>query len=124
MTSTNVSWITRDIKGELLRFFDVDLSSIRTDGVYVIYQPGSALTPPRTIYVGQGVVADRLGQHRTNQTMKALDTRTPRLYVAFAAVSVMNRDGVEAWLADRLQPMLGDAHPTAMPVAVNLPFAA
>lgn len=128
-------WNTRDVQGQLLRFFDVKLETVRSEGVYVIYSMpnllgvqdmralGNILAGPRTIYVGQGVVADRLQQHRSNQTMRAMNSQST-LYVAFADLGSGDRDHVERWLANRLQPMLGDAHPNAVPVEVNLPFAA
>jgi len=130
-----LDWTTTDTTGALLRFYDVDLTSVHAEGVYVIYSPPNifaapdafglrnAFGAPRTVYVGQGVVADRLQQHRSNQTMKSMNAQTT-LNVAFAPVTAMLRDGVERWLANRLQPMLGDVHPNAVPVEVSLPFAA
>jgi hypothetical protein len=130
-----LNWITHDMQGALLRFYDVDLTTVRADGVYVIYSPVDAFSAanafalknmfgaPKTVYVGQGVVADRLQQHRSNQTMRSMNSQNT-LVVAFAPVAASLRDGVERYLANRLQPMLGDVHPNAAPVAVNLPFAA
>lgn len=116
-----LSWTTRDVNGQLFRLYDLILPSVRTDGVYVIYVIEHQT--PQVIYVGQGVVADRLAVHRTNQTIRATNVRST-VYVTFASVPTVTRNGVERFLADRLRPMLGDAHPTALPVAVSLPFAA
>ena len=121
---TAVNWIAHDTNGQLLRLYDVKLETVRAEGVYIIYQPtnvtGRWTASPRTIYVGQGVVADRLATHRRNLTIASYDQKET-VMVAFAPVNVLIRDGVERFLSDRLRPLLGDAHPTASPVPVNLP---
>jgi len=107
----------------MIELFDVDLSTITTTGVYVIYRPGSLNSSPTTIRVGQGNVSDRLAVHRKNLTIRSQLQRGPVL-VAFAAVSPVLIDGVERYLGDYLRPLIGEAFPNAKPVPVNLPFAA
>lgn len=87
------------------------------EGVYIIWHGGQN---PRVVYVGQGAIADRLAAHReelTNTQYSSLG-----LFVTWASVDPAYRDGVERILADRLPPLRGERHPSAVPVSVNLPW--
>lgn len=87
------------------------------EGVYVIWHGGQQ---PRVVYIGQGVIRDRLQSHRTDpriQHYADLD-----LYVTWAQVGVSERDGMEAYLADHWRPKVGDAHPDARPIETNSPW--
>jgi hypothetical protein len=46
------------------------------------------------------------------------------LRVTWAAVPAHQLDGVERYLADTWHPLVGDAFPDVLPIAVNFPFAA
>ena len=88
-------------------------------GVYVIWHEGN---PSRTVYVGQGdPIKNRLGQHRNDPRILAY-RKFGTLRVTWAAVSSNQRDGVERYLADLLHPLVGDAHPNVLPIAVNSPW--
>jgi hypothetical protein len=88
-------------------------------GIYVIWHQGN---PSRTIYVGQGdPIKDRLSSHRNNAEIMAYK-RSGTLRVTWAAVPYSQRDGVERYLADLLSPLVGDAFPNVLPVAVNSPW--
>ncbi len=87
------------------------------EGVYIIWHGGQN---PRTVYVGQGVIADRLRAHR--EEAQILKFSPFGLFVTWAQVSTFSRDSVERFLADRLQPLVGAAHPQAPPISVNLPW--
>jgi hypothetical protein len=73
------------------------------------------------VYVGQGDVAARIADHRNNPEITAYAS-SGRLRVTWAAVQAAYRDGVERYLADTWNPLVGDVHPTAVPIAVNSPW--
>jgi hypothetical protein len=87
------------------------------DGVYVIWHGGQT---PKTVYVGQGVIRDRLTAHRTDARIQAYSTLT--LYVTWAAVDASSRNGAEVYLANRLAPIVGENYPNVAPIEVNLPW--
>jgi len=87
------------------------------DGVYIIWHGG---TNAATVYVGQGNIRDRLNFHRTNQEVQAYSSLG--LFATWAMVPVAQRNGVEVYLARRLQPLVGEAHPDVGPIEVNVPW--
>ncbi len=106
--------------GAWCRLMRVDLggAAFAAGGVYVIWHGGS---DPETVYVGQGdPIRDRLLAHRSDRRITASEEHD--LFVTWAAVDARQRDGVERYLADRLSPLVGEAHPTAAPIAVNPPW--
>ena len=99
-------------------FADVDLTAINTRGVYII---GSVRTQSvYTVYVGQGFVADRIADHRSNSGIVKHGGEGP-LVVTWAEVSPNERDGVEASIVATLDPIVDSQHPNARPIRVNLP---
>ena len=46
-----------------------------------------------------------------------------KLRVTWASVSSVYRDGVERYLAEQWTPLVGDAYPDALPIAVNSPWS-
>lgn len=96
-------------------FLTVDLTHSHfnsVEGVYIIWQHGGLV-----IRVGQGIIRDRIADHRTNRAITAYSN----LYVTWAPVLAQYRDGVERYLADTLKPVVGDAFPNANPITVNIP---
>jgi hypothetical protein len=87
------------------------------EGVYVIWHGG---WQPRIIGVGQGVIRDRLGEHR--QDKKITRYSEHGLLVTWASVDRSVRDGVEAFLAKNLIPLVGERFPDAVPREVNIPL--
>jgi hypothetical protein len=85
-------------------------------GVYIIWHGGQN---PATVYVGQGVIADRLRAHRADP--RILQYGQLGLFVTWAKVDY-SRDGIERFLANQLRPKEGPNHPEAAPVSVNLPW--
>ena len=65
-------------------------------GVYIIWHGGQN---PRTIYVGQGQVADRLKAHRSDPSI--LKYSSLGLFVTWAKVDSPSQNGVELLLAAR-----------------------
>src|SRR5579885_3656927 len=116
----NITWnkCQGEVWGHLNR---VDLSHghfDRMEGVYVIWHGGP---DPKTVRVGQGIIKDRLAAHRNDPDIQAHSAK--ELFVTWAAVAASARDGVEAFLAEALKPLVGDRFPDVAPVAVNLPWA-
>jgi hypothetical protein len=87
------------------------------EGVYIIWHAGQN---PRTVRVGQGIIRDRLKAHREDPEVQAYSQYG--LYVTWARVEARNRDGVEAYLASTLSPLVGERFLDTSHVAVNLPW--
>ena len=87
------------------------------EGVYVIWHGGTAAS---VVYVGQGMIRDRLREHRRDESIQ--EFKEFDLYVTWARVDQTKRDGVERYLADFWKPLVGDRHPDAKPLAVNSPW--
>lgn len=108
--------------GGWCRLMDIDLHPIRgVGGVYVIWieQP---LAPPTVWYVGQtDDLAKRLKDHRADLANKLY--LPPAIHFAtWAEVPKGQRDGVETYLIQRLNPSLVLRKPDAAPIPVNLPW--
>ena len=86
-------------------------------GVYVIWHSGQ---DPATVYVGSGNITDRLREHRRSSDI--LQFSEFGLFVTWARVPATRQEGVERFLADTLRPKVGERHPDAHPVTVNLPW--
>ncbi|HEY7385760.1 MAG TPA: hypothetical protein VH743_19035, partial [Beijerinckiaceae bacterium] len=114
-----LTWVTRQ-DGGWPRLHLVNLTDVRTVGVYVIWHGGS---PPNVVRVGQGAICDRVGCHKTDDKILAY-AGLGTLYVTWAAVPAAQLDGVERFLADRLSPRVGDRFPQVPAIPVNLPGAA
>lgn len=97
---------------------NLDASQVSTEGVYIIWHEGN---PGRVVRIGQGDIASRLRAHQQDRDILAYRTEGT-LRVTWAAVSAAQRDGVEAYLADRWSPLIGGAFPDAEPIAVNDPW--
>ena len=88
------------------------------EGVYIIWHGGQN---PATVYVGQGNIADRLAQHRLDP--RILQYSSLGLFVTWASVPAGPlRDGIERYLADKLEPKVGVGYPNVVPIAVALPW--
>lgn len=87
------------------------------EGVYILWYTRDS-SRPAPVYVGQGVIADRLGEHRRN-----LHFAGYTLFVTWAAIGPALKDGVESYLIRHLRPPNNQLVPTADPITVNLPWA-
>ncbi len=115
VTGLQLNWqkCQGDVWGQLLH---VDLAHSHfngMDGVYIIWQAAGPV-----VRVGQGICKDRLSQHRNDPAI----TKYQNLHVSWAPVPAQFRDGVERYLANILNPVVGDAFPNAQPIPVNLPW--
>lgn len=87
-------------------------------GVYVIWHGG---TDPKVVYVGQGIIKERIIEHRTDPQIQAYADLD--LYVTWAAVPKEYRAAVESYLANTWSPIVGLRHPqTSPPMQVNSPW--
>ena len=86
------------------------------EGVYMIWHGGDS---PHVVYVGQGMIRDRIKSHRGDQRIQRYADLD--LYVTWARVDPGKRDGVEVYLARRWKPKVGE-HPNARPIEANSPW--
>lgn len=98
----------------------LDLDSVGDiGGVYIIWHDGN---PSRVVRIGQGdPIKNRLGSHRNDKTILSY-RKMGRLRVTWASVPLVQRDGVERYLADTWLPLVGEAFPDVEPIAVNSPW--
>lgn len=87
------------------------------EGVYIIWHAGPN---PATVRVGQGIIKDRLDSHRNDDDILSFENL--ELFVTWASVSDISRDGVEKFLADTLNPRVGSKFPDVNSTPVNLPW--
>jgi hypothetical protein len=119
----SVTWnVCRGVQQrEWCSLYRLELPSIGdVGGVYVIWK-SLPLRPPITIRLGQGIIADRLLAHRVDPAI-GRHRENGELWVTWAELPGWMWDGVERFLADRLNPQVGDAFPAVAPLAVNLPW--
>ena len=90
---------------------------VKLEGVYVIWHAGSN---PATVYVGQGYISDCIKEHRNND--RILIYYHWGLLVTWAKVAVRDRNGVERFLLDHLQPKVSRKGPSVPPIHVNFPW--
>jgi hypothetical protein len=112
-----LKWKTCGDDGHWCSFDTLKLSTVKDQGVYVIWYAGN---PSRVVRVGQGEVAVRLAEHRNDLDITQHRINGP-LKVTWADVPVSHRNGVERYLANRYSPLVGDAYPDVPPIVVNLP---
>lgn len=96
----------------------LDLGKVHEHGVYIIWHEGN---PPRAVYVGQGDVADRLKEHCHNKKIMR-DAQKGELRVTWASVPDHLCDGVELYLANEYDPLVGKRYPDVDPIVVNKPW--
>lgn len=112
-----VHWV-KSTTGTWLSLRNVDLSEVRTVGVYIIWHGGQK---PRVVRIGQGDIVDRLSTHRNDNAVIAHEA-SGKLFVTWAALPERLLDGVERYLAEYWKPLVGDRFPQVGPIAVNSPF--
>lgn len=113
-----LSWIKCGKGENWCPFETVNLAKAQAEGVYIIWHSGD---PSRVVRIGQGNIKSRLTAHRTDTEILAYK-KSGTLHVTWAAVSAAQRDGVERYLANNWNPLVGDAFPDVVPIAVNSPW--
>lgn len=82
-------------------------------GVYVIWHSAAV------VRVGQGHIAERLAKHRNDPEITRYSSLG--LFVTWAEVHPVVLNGVERFLFDTMNPLVGERCPDCESVAVNLP---
>ena len=113
-----LNWIKCNSGNNWCALNNVNLDAVTTQGVYIIWHAGN---PGRVVYVGQGDVAARIKAHRNNPEITKY-AKLGTLFVTWATVPASQQNGVERFLADKWSPLVGDAHPDVVPIAVNSPW--
>ena len=98
------------------RLVNLDLSAVYQEGVYIIWVPRE-----RVIRVGQGDINERLRDHKDNDEILSYGSPNNPLLVTCGDLEHELWNGVERYLANTLDPVLG-IYPNAMPIPVNLPL--
>jgi hypothetical protein len=115
-TKLQLNWV-KLTNGNWPSLQTVNLSNITTTGIYIIWHGGN---PGKVVRVGQGIIPNRLISHR--QDRQILAYQAYGLYVTWAAAAQQYLDGVERFLAETWNPLVGDRFPDAYPIAVNSPW--
>jgi hypothetical protein len=114
----NLEWV-KYTNGNWCGLLDLDLSQSHFDnleGLYVIWHMGPY---PKWVRVGQGIIRDRIGKHREDSEILAYSANG--LFVTWAPVDEYFRDGIEKFLGERMNPLVGSKFPDANPIPVNIP---
>ncbi len=118
MSRRYIEWIL-STERQWLDFLNVDLSELnrRGDkGVYVIFSVMQ--DEPQAIRLGQGIIAERIAEHQENDAI----TGFGELRVTWAVDLEKFLDGIESYLADTLNPIIGERFPDVPHIEVNLPW--
>jgi len=120
MSAPSVDWIKNQNNDQWFDFLRLNLDSPyfqEKKGVYVIWYTGSS--EAKVIRIGQGHIGTRLKEHRSNPEISKY-SNYGQLKVSWAIVDPQHRDGVEAYLFDSYNPLIGERLPIAQPISVNL----
>lgn len=113
VTSLQLSWI----KATTTSWFpleQVELPEEDIEGIYIIWYEG------KVIKIGQGFIRSRIMAQRYNREI--LSYSYYGLYVTWAQVNQEHLEGVERYLATRLDPITWSPLPDTRPIIVNLPW--
>jgi hypothetical protein len=113
----HIDWV-KYTSGQWINLDHVNLDEVEGFGVYVIWHAGN---PGRVVRVGHGDIRSRLTQLLEDPKVTAYRW-LGALGVTWGAAPVGAADGIEAYLADRLKPLVADLAPAADPIAVNAPW--
>lgn len=107
--------------GQWCKLYGLDLEDEHFQfmaGVYIIWKDAAGR---EILRVGQGNIQERLYNHQWEDDIMAEDRQ--HIYVTWAGLDAVNRDGVLRFLLDVLKPKITDAkQPFERPVVVNLPW--
>jgi len=81
-------------------------------GVYIIW------SGENVIRLGSGIIKNRLKEHRENNNIN----KYPNLKVTWAQINANQMEGVEAYLAEKLNPVVGERFPDCPHIVVNFPW--
>jgi hypothetical protein len=104
--------------GKSWDFYEVDLSSEKLKGVYIIWYRDPKL---HVVRVGQGDVTDRVYKHRVNPEIEKYKSKG--LKISWASVPLKyQRNGIEHYLYQKLEPIVGERTPAKEVIECNLPW--
>lgn len=118
-----VRWLKNSKNNRYFDFLRLNLNSSyfhdkNKNGVYIIWysSPGTA----KAIRVGQGNIGDRLREHKNNPQIMRY-SKLGQLRVTWTIPDKLSLDGIEAYLYNRLRPLVGERKPGIKLISVNLP---
>lgn len=116
MSKLRLTWGKCGDDGHWCDFLRLDLETDYFNdlkGVYVIWNDED-----KVVRVGSGIIKDRIAAHRKDTEITAYEN----LKVTWAKVNATQMEGVEKYLADELDPNVGERFPDRTPISVNLPY--
>ena len=124
-TSVSVVWMKNSQNGQWFDLLRLNLDSSyfeNKEGVYVIWYTNS--TAAKVIRIGQGLIGMRLREHKSNPQVRQYENfgaLKATWAVADGVQLTKNElDGVENFLADTYNPIIGERFPEVLPISVNL----
>ncbi len=111
----NVNWGTCGEDNHWCDFERLTLNSNGFEGKKGVYIIWSGKT---VIRVGSGLIKDRISVHKDNLEIN----KYKDLKVTWAKVNATQMEGVEKYLSDVLDPLVGERFPKRTPIEVNLPW--
>lgn len=114
-----LNWKKRQ-DGKWFKLTDVNLVDphfIDLEGVYIIWYEG---TNRIVVRVGQGEIKERISDHQTDP--RIMTYKSHGLYVTWAMVLPLYRNGIERYLFEKLKPIVGFRYPNVPAIQVNLPW--
>ncbi len=90
-------------------FWELDLDSVgNVLGVYIVW--GDSVVP-YVIYVGKGEIAERIEKHRRKKDFIRCKDDGEKMFVTWQEFPDKELRGREKYLANLLQPEIGERHP-------------
>ena len=120
--STTVSW-ARPLRGDWYSFKWANLKLLgMKEGIYILWYPETVARPFHVVYVGQGIIQNRINHHRGKHSRILHKVEPRRLRLTWTVVpSLADRNAIERFLSETLRPVVGESWPDVLPLRVNLP---
>lgn len=126
MFDRNLHWVKNVQNNEWFDFLRLNLNAPYFSGkigVYIIWYTSSISGTSKVIRVGQGDIGDRLREHRNNPDILKYSS-SGVLKVTWALVDNISfhesdLNGVEAYLSEVYEPLIGDRFPYVSQISVN-----
>lgn len=120
-----INWVKNSQNNRYFDFLRLNINATYFSGkvgVYVIWYASPSKS--RVIRVGQGNIGERLREHRNNPQILQYSS-LGQLKVSWAIADGISfqkdqLDGVEAFLANNYNPLIGDRFPNVKQIPVNL----
>lgn len=116
-----VSWIKNSQNNQWFDLLRLNLNASYFSGktgVYVIWYTNPQAA--KVIYVGSGIIGERLAEHKTNPEILKY-SQYGQLKVSWVLINdETEMRGIEAFVANSYNPAIGEKYPGVNPVPVNL----